>query len=147
VRPAGCHFNFARAVTFQPCADMTETHDRAETQHIEKPRDPNGNGCGALPRTSSGRRFAEIVRRYNPSLEYDIARLANDPKDALEMKTWLAVESRKNWDADRANGFRYLGISESRVKRAKQVKAGDNRIYLCERAAHFGRGHVNLAEL
>ena len=41
------------------------------------------------------------------------------------MQTWLAVESLSSWTTDEKNGFRYLGISDTRVERAKGVKAGD----------------------
>ena len=50
---------------------------------------------------------------------------ANTRNHMMAMKTWLAVESAANWNADRGNGFRYLGIAESRVQKAKQVKTGD----------------------
>jgi hypothetical protein len=41
------------------------------------------------------------------------------------MRTWLALESLANWAADRSNGFRFLGIAEKRITRAKQAQAGD----------------------
>jgi hypothetical protein len=41
------------------------------------------------------------------------------------MACWLTVESAANWEADRQNGFKYLGISDYRVKRATSVKQRD----------------------
>jgi hypothetical protein len=38
---------------------------------------------------------------------------------------WMAVESLHNWRADERNGFRFLGVSEFAVDRAKQVQRGD----------------------
>jgi hypothetical protein len=38
---------------------------------------------------------------------------------------WMAIESLHNWRADQRNEFRFIGVSEFAVERAKEVKRGD----------------------
>lgn len=40
-------------------------------------------------------------------------------------KTYLSVQSKHNWDADRENNFVYLGLSEARHRRGSMTRAGD----------------------
>ncbi len=37
----------------------------------------------------------------------------------------MAIETKFNWEKDKKNGFRFLGVSEYKVGRAKLVSAGD----------------------
>lgn len=54
------------------------------------------------------------------------------------MTTWMIVERLENWQSDKTNGFKYLGLEERHVGRARNMTAGDELvIYIASRVSAF----------
>ena len=52
---------------------------------------------------------------------------------------FLVVENRENWEIDRSNGFRVLGVSDRFYKTANKIREGDQILtYLTKDSAFVG---------